>query len=170
MKWFYLIVSFLILSFLITCKSEKKVGQEMVEEQTNAVAESEAFFTPPDMADIQFDQLSELQQQIMRSSADAEIRKKFISQAYFADHNSIITIGIARLTNPETGAPITRGLVQRAAQVDANRWAAYGISWIKNSYQPDFGKLQTFFQGEQKVLMSYTQGDSLYLAVASRVN
>ncbi len=170
MKWFYLIVSILILSFLVTCKSEKKVEQEMIEEQANAGDQTEAFFTPPDLADIQFDQLSELQQQIMVNSTDAALREEFIHQAYFTNNNSIITIGVARLTHPETGAPITRSLVQRAARMDANRWAAYGISWIKNSYQPDFGKLQAFFQGEQKELMSYTQGDSLYLAVASRVN
>lgn len=168
------LIVFLMSSLLIIsgCKKEKESEEPIVEEQTvqaEDAVESEAVFTAPELSEIDFDALADLQKQISNQPENRSLRGTFLEKAYFKSNKALVTIGVGRLTHPETGQPLSRAMVKRAAQLDANRWAAYGLSWIKNDLNPDFGNVDTTFQGLQNVLLSYDKGDSLYLAVANEI-
>jgi hypothetical protein len=154
------------------CKKETKTEQPDIVEDTLSATGSEtaaAGFSALELSQINFDAVMNLQLQIERQPENTELRRTFLENAYFKSNNALVTIGVGRLKNPDTGSPIARSMVKRAAQVDANRWAAYGLSWIKNDLSPHFGNLDTTFQGMQIKLMSFDRGDSLYLAVASEI-
>ena len=79
----------------------------------------------------------------------------------------MITMGIAKLKNPESGEIINRGMVERAAQIDAKRWAMFGTNWLMYNYEPAFTKIKGNFSRNTQVIDKVEVGDSLFLYLAS---
>ena len=79
----------------------------------------------------------------------------------------MITMGIARLTNPETGESINRRMMERTAKIDATRWALYGTNWLMYDYQPTFTEIKGNFTRKTQVIDKVIVGDSLFLYLAS---
>jgi hypothetical protein len=126
-------------------------------------------FTPPKLDQPFLKSLYDVQMEIMNNPSSRLHKERFIFNAYLADNNALVSFGNARLTNPQTGAKISRALAKRAALVDAKRWASYGLLWLNNDFKPDFGEISTVNQGELKELATFIKGDSLIVAIASKV-
>ncbi len=166
-----ILLAFVIM--LIACKKETKTrdtdpGTDSLAAGTPAAAA--AGFSTPELSEVNFDALISLRLQIERHPQDKSLREQYLQTAWFRNNKALISVGVGRLTHPETGQPVSRSLVKRAAQVDANRWAAYGASWIRNDLSPAFGRLDTTYRGAQTALLSYERGDSLYMAIASEID
>jgi hypothetical protein len=130
--------------------------------------------TPADFVAPQLDKsflanLYTVQMEIITNPSSRLHKERYIFNAYLADNNALVSFGNARLTNPETGAEISRALAKRAALVDAKRWASYGLQWLNNDFRPDFGEISTINHGEIKELATFIKGDSLVVAIASKV-
>jgi hypothetical protein len=157
----------LILLFLFSCskpEQEYKVTQTQDNEQVTV-----SNFTAPDKPEFFYRELHKIQQKIMRNPASREFKEAFIYNAYIEDNNALISLGSARTKNPESGELITSSLVRRAALLDAKRWAVYGLLWLNNDFQPDFGKISETHQGVFQELYSFNSGDSLIIAIATPV-
>ena len=98
-----------------------------------------------------------------------DLRKNYCEHAYLKDKNLFISMGIGRLYNPKDGTKIPQNLVERAAQIDAIRWANYGETWIKENYQPAFGKLEKSFNRKYEPVNRAMVGDSLFLFIATHI-
>ena len=109
----------------------------------------------------------EAQELIKIQQDDVDLRQRYCEKAYLADRKLFISMGIARLHHPETGAAIPDHMVEQAARLDAIRWAAYGKHWLENNYQPAFGKLQANFQQDIKEINRANVGDSLFIFAAT---
>jgi hypothetical protein len=96
-----------------------------------------------------------------------ELRKEYCEKAYHPDKGLFVTMGIARRKDPETGRELPMQMVERAAQLDAMRWAGYGIHWLETNYEPPFGKIQTTLRQQTTVLDRANVGDSLFLFIAT---
>ena len=129
-----------------------------------------ASFAIPEIEEDNLKRLFEDQLRIMRFPDNPEYRKIFITQAYFKPENALVTFGTARKSHPQTGNPVNTALLKRAALLDARRWAAYSLQWIENVHSPDFGKIQTESAGVFKEINTFSFGDSLVIAIATKVN
>jgi len=111
----------------------------------------------------------EAQELIKIQQDNVELRRIYCDKAYLPDHRIFVSMGIARLHHPETGAVIPEHMAEKAARMDAIRWAAYGKEWVNNAYEPAFGKLSANFQQDTEVINKAHVGDSLFIFVATRM-
>jgi len=126
-------------------------------------------FDPPEFEQEFLESLYLIQMDIMKNPSSLTHKEKYISDAYIADRNTLVSFGNARNTNPETGTKIAPALVKRAAILDAKRWATYGLIWLNNNFEPDFGKIKDVYNTDTKEITSFNKGDSLIIAIASKV-
>lgn len=111
----------------------------------------------------------EKQELIKISEDNLELRKTFCQYAYHPESKLFVTMGIGSLKHPESGRPIPRQNAERAATLDAYRWASYGETWLNNQYQPAFGKLDTYFRRPGTVIERSVVGDSLFVFIAIEI-
>ena len=123
--------------------------------------------TIPDLSTDYLVAVYEKQELIKLSHDDKELRKKYCDESYLEEQKLFISMGIGRLTHPETGDPIPTNLAERAANIDARRWASYGEMWLTNNYEPQFGKLARSFKRTVTVINKSIVGDSLFIFVAT---
>jgi hypothetical protein len=161
----FLVLSLLTLFILVSCRQNKETNTSQL--QMNIILDSVSVFTP-DLSKEDLLKIYELQNNVVKNPTDILMRKEFIENSYFRESNTLVTFGAARLKD-DNGREIFRSQVKRAVRLDANRWAAYGVSWIKNNYQPDFGLLKSSYLGNSKELISFTNGDSLIIGFSNEV-
>ncbi|KAA3612993.1 MAG: hypothetical protein D8M58_11825 [Calditrichaeota bacterium] len=157
-----------VLSFLLifACTESGKQKENSGDTGKSETADS---FNPPD-AKLEFlEKLYDIQMDIIQNPSSRAHKEKYIYNAYFDENNTLISFGNARLTNPQSGEKIATPLLKRAAIVDAKRWATYGLLWLNNDFEPDFGKISEVHQGLTKELGSFNKGDSLVVALATKV-
>ena len=164
MKTFYILL--IIGVFLFSCKTEKVTDQDVSPKIDSTLT---TVFNPPTLTDEYYRELFKYQQNIIFNPDSREQKEKYIFNAYFADNNTLISFGSGRRTNPNTQQTIALSLVKRAALVDAKRWATYGLLWLTNDFKPDFGRISEIHYGETKEIYSFYVGDSLVIALASKV-
>ena len=166
MKRYFVVL--LSLLFVVSCKQDKPADVE-VEEISQTADELSQSFTeriPPITDDLKVT-IYELQERIKIEPDNVDLRKQFCTSAYSTEKMVMVTMGIARLTNPETGESINRGLMERAAKIDATRWALYGTNWLMYDYQPTFTEIKGNFTRKTQVIDKVIVGDSLFLYLAS---
>ncbi len=166
MKKCLLILLFVL--FFISCKQDKPADVE-IEEMSQTAEELSQSFTeriPPITDDFKVN-IYELQERIKIEPDNVDLRKQFCASAYSTEKMVMVTMGLARMTNPETGEPINRGMVERAAKIDATRWALYGTNWLMYDYQPAFKEIKGNFTRKTQVINKVVVGDSLFLYLAS---
>jgi len=163
----YLVI-FIFFLFLFSCKQDKPADIE-VEEMTQIAEELSQTFTEriPQMTDELKVKIYELQERIKIEPENIDLRKQFCETAYSAENMVMLTMGLSRMTNPETGEKISRGMVERAAQIDATRWALFATNWLMYDYQPAFTEIKGNFTRKTQVLDKVVVGDSLFLYLAS---
>jgi len=163
---------FIILYICITIVSCQKEKSEQVEQLSSGTVENTTAQTDqlPNLTDDFLVSVYEAQELIKISQEDQELRRRFCELAYLKDHNMLITMGIAKLHNPETGQPIANQFVERAAKLDAIRWMAYGEQWLKNNYQPAFGQFQGNFNKPIQIIDKAFVGDSLFLFISANLS
>ncbi len=163
----YIMIFLTLLIFLVACKSETKEQVEEIKinnQENSAVSNNMSDFDNDYLVSIY-----EAQELIKIDGKNIELRKQYCQKAYHEDRGFFISMGIARKTNPETGQAIPVSLAERSATIDAMRWAAYGLNWIKKDYQPDFGKIEIPLIQNYSILNRANVGDSLFVFVATRV-
>ena len=132
---------------------------------TTAVVSSSA--KVPDLSSDFLVSVYEKQELIKISQEDKELRQKYCDESYLKQEKLFISMGIGALRNPETGQPVPQHLAERAATLDAKRWASYGELWLTNNYEPPFGKLTSTFNRTVTVINKAVVGDSLFVFVAT---
>ena len=160
-------LSFFICSILILIGCESKKSQEtesLTTTQTEQAAPNEDF---PRFDNQYLVSIYEAQELIKIEQNNPELRKKFCEQAYHPDKGLIVTMGIARRVNPENGQPIPMQMVERAAKLDAMRWAGYGIHWLESNFEPPFGQIETRLNQQITELDRANVGDSLFIFIAT---
>jgi hypothetical protein len=167
MRYFIFAITVVCIVSLHGCKQEKEKQTEQIiqgtEEQTSSTTT-----TLPSFSDEYLTSVYESQELIKLDAVNADLRKKYCDLAYNKDQQIFVSMGIARLHNPETGQAIPSYLYERAAKMDAVRWASYGETWLKNNYHPPFGKIEKSGTRPVEIINSVTVGDSLFLFAATR--
>jgi hypothetical protein len=164
----YVILLTGLLLLLLGCKSEKsdQVEQMKISNQETSLAETGI----PDLDNDFLVSIYEAQELIKMEHDNIDLRKKYCQKAYLKEQGYFITMGIAVKNNPETGQAIAASLVERVATIDAMRWASYGQQWIKNDYEPAFGKIQAKTNPNITILNRANVGDSLFVFMATKVD
>ncbi len=152
--------------FLWSCNKPDEKKQDMIKV---TVPGTPADFVAPQLEKSFLANLYSVQMEITANPSSRLHKERYIFNAYLPDNNALVSFGNARLSNPQTGEKIAQALAKRAALVDAKRWASYGLLWLNNDFKPDFGKISTVNQGEIKELATFIKGDSLIVAIASKV-
>ena len=163
------LIFFILTAIFWSCKSETKTETEAMQ-QISAETSSGSVNTLPQLPDEYFVGIYETQELIKIFQDDKSYRESYCQQAYLKDRKLFISMGIGRLTNPETGQPIARQMARRAAALDARRWAAYGETWLENNFDPPFGKLNKFFNRSVTTLNENVVGDSLFVFIGTSLD
>jgi hypothetical protein len=165
-------ILFLIISGLALLESCKDKGSEETEEMRQIADEtaSSTFISIPHLSDDYLVSVYETQELIKITQEDKELRKKYCENAFLKEHNLFISMGIGSLRNPKNGQPVPRHFAERAATIDAQRWASYGETWLKNNYEPSFGKLNSYFNRTVEIINKSVVGDSLFIFIATRMD
>lgn len=162
------VIIFLLIILVFSCKQDKPADVEVEEMSQSAEELSQTFAERiPQITDDYKVQIYDLQERIKINPENVELRKQFCQAAYSQDKMVMITMGIAKLINPETGEELNLSLVERAAQIDATRWALYGTNWLMYDYEPAFTKIKGNLNRNSQVIDKVTVGDSLFLYLAS---
>ncbi len=165
-----LIISIII--FLMACTKEKSADVETtgeVEEISQTAQEMSTTFTErlPQIDDDLKVKIYELQERIKIEQNNSELIKQYCQTAFVPEKNILISMGIGTRINPRTGKRITLPMYERAALLDAKRWALYGEKWLNNNYQPPFGKIKSKFSRTADIIDKVVVGDSLFLYLAT---
>ncbi len=156
----------ILLLVLFGCE-KKETGTETLTQKADET--NVADHTLPTLSNDYLVSIYEAQELIKIQQDDIELRRTYCEKAYLPDHRIFVSMGIARLHNPQTGAAIPEHMAEKAARLDAIRWASYGKEWIAHDYKPAFGQLKATFQQDVEVLNKAHVGDSLFVFVATRL-
>ena len=156
-----------LIVLIFSCKQEKT--EKSIENIDSSISR-DITFSIPDISEESLHELFELQLRVNKNPTKLAYRKQLVEKSHFQENNALITFGCARMTHPVTGQKVAQALLKRAAIIDAKRWAAYGQTWILNNYMPDFGKLNSTFNGINQQIISFNRGDSLVIAFAHKLN
>ena len=153
---------------LISCqKDETETDTETITRKNDEAAVPGSSL--PSLSNDYLVSIYEAQELIKIQQDDIELRRIYCEKAYLPEHRIFVTMGIARLHHPGSGVAIPDHLVEKAARLDAIRWASYGKEWMANNYEPPFGQLQTNFQPEIEIINRAHVGDSLFVFIAARM-
>jgi len=167
-QWFIIFLAGLLALFY-ACKGEKEAETENMQQSTAEMSGTGAA-AMPSLSDDYLVGIYEAQELIKIFQDEKSFREDYCKRAYLKDYDLFISMGIGRLTNPETGQAIPRHLARRAADLDARRWAGYGARWLSSDYEPPFGELKTNFNKPVTVLEENVVGDSLFVFVATHMD
>lgn len=159
----------LFISLFMACQKEKEKEKE-TEQIIQGMEEQTASGTLPSFSNEYLVSVYESQELIKMEGNDPELRKSYCTLAYQKEQNLFISMGIARLHHPETGQAIPQYLYERAAKLDAMRWAGYGEKWLRNNFEPPFGKLESVNTRPVEMINTAIVGDSLFVFVGTRFN
>jgi hypothetical protein len=163
MKKLALLVSIVIFISFFSCQKEKA---DSTEEVTQHAEESGGALLQ--FSDDYLVSIYEAQELIKIDHDNREMRQRYCEQALQSSGSLFISMGIGRLHQPD-GKPIPRHLAERAAKLDAMRWAGYGSHWIKEDFEPPFGKLQSTMTYQTEIINQAVVGDSIFVFIASRL-
>ena len=163
MKNLSLLIILIIFIAFFSCKKEKA---DSTEEMTQHSEESGGAL--PQFSDDYLVSIYETQELIKIDQNNREMRQRYCEQALQSSGSLFISMGIGRLYQPD-GTPIPRHMAERAAKLDAMRWAGYGTHWIKEDFEPSFGKLQSTMTYQTEVINQAVVGDSIFVFIASKL-
>jgi hypothetical protein len=162
-------VFFILILFIFFACEKQKTGE--VEQMTTIAVETGngSIAQIPKLNAEYLTSVYEMQELIKMGDQSLELRKNYCEHAYLKDNNVFISMGIGRMHNPKDGKKISQYYVEKAAQNDAIRWASYGEMWLKENYQPPFGKLDSYFNRKFQIINRAIVGDSLFLFIATKI-
>ena len=171
MKLIYFTLICCTLLLLFSCEKEKVKEETTDVEEISKIAEEKTTgeFTVPKFNNDYLVSIYEAQELIKIGQDDVELRQRYCEKAYLEEHNIFVSMGIAKRHNPKDGSAIPLHLAERAAKLDAMRWAGYGEKWLKNNYQPAFDQLQTRSLHHIKIINTVSVGDSLFVFLATKM-
>ena len=154
-----------ILLLAVACDSKKSEETETLTTKQSEQTASTAGI--PKFDNDYLVSIYEAQELIKIDHTNLELRKTFCEKAYHPDKGLLVTMGIAKRVNPDDGQAIPMQMIERAAKLDAMRWAGYGIHWLESNYEPPFGEIQTKINHQITVLDRANVGDSLFIFIAT---
>ena len=163
-KQFIFYILFLTI-LIFACKEEKSAYEDPpleIEEMSTTFAER----IPQIDNDFKV-KIYELQERIKIEQNNSKLIKQYCQTAFNVDKNILISMGIGTKINPRTGKRITLPMYERAAMLDAKRWALYGEKWLNTNFQPAFGEIKGNFARNAEVIDKVVVGDSLFLYLAT---
>jgi hypothetical protein len=163
MKTIFSIVCVFFLSMGVSCQKEKS---DKVEEMTLTTEEGTSAETQ--YSNDYLVSIYEAQELIKIDQDNRQMRIRYCEKAYKPDKNLFISMGIGRLHQPD-GTPIPQHLAERAAKLDAMRWAAYGAHWLKQDYEPSFGKIQASITQQTEFINKAKVGDSIFVFIGTQI-
>ncbi len=155
-----------LLLVLISCQKDESETETITRKNNEAAVPGSSL---PSLSNDYLVSIYEAQELIKIQQDDIELRRIYCEKAFLPEHRIFVTMGIARLHNPESGLAIPDHMVEKAARLDAIRWASYAKEWMANNYEPPFGQLQTSFQPEIEIINRAHVGDSLFVFIAVRM-
>ncbi|TFG98302.1 MAG: hypothetical protein E4H13_10010 [Calditrichales bacterium] len=156
-----------ILLFCFGCQKEKETEQLQQAVNESATANTGQL---PQLSDDQYVAIYEAQELIKISQDDITLREEYCQRSWLSQQHVFISMGIGRLRNPLNGQPVPQHMAERAALMDARRWAAYGESWLNNNFHPPFGQLEKYVNHSNQVINRSIVGDSLFLFLATTLD
>ena len=159
-----IIVAFAAL-MLMSCQADKPADTENMQMPRSEAAS--AISSAGQYDDDYLVSVYEAQELVKIHQDDIALRRNFCDRATNRGEGTMVTMGIARLKNPDTGQPVAMNMAERAAKLDAMRWAGYGLHWIENNYEPPFGKIKTDFNRPVQIVNQAEVGDSLFVWIAT---
>jgi hypothetical protein len=162
-------ISILIIIFLIFACEKEGSGEVEEMKQTAIEKGSGELSTLPELTADYLTSVYELQELIKMEENSLDLRKNYCDHSYLKKDNLFLSMGIGRMSDPKDGRKIAQYLVEKAALNDAIRWACYGEKWLKENYQPPFGKLETYFNRNYQIIDRAVVGDSLFLFIATNM-
>lgn len=164
----YLVIFLFTIFYLCSCEQDKPADVEIEEMSRTTEELSKSFIERiPQVNDDFKIRIYELQEMIKIDPENIDLRKQFCQSVYSSEEMVMVTMGIARLTHPESGETINRSMVERSALIDAKRWALYGINWLMYDFQPAFTEIKGNFTRNTEVIDKVVVGDSLFLYLVS---
>lgn len=164
MQYRYAII--LAISFwLFACSSDKSETETVssAREESGTALFAENLQVSGDMQA----QILELQNEIRINPTDQSLRENYCRTGLLPEQNAFISAGIGLKFHPENRKAIPAAMAERAALMDARRWAFYADKWVHDNPELQFGSVSGSFEKTQKIISRIEQGDSLIIILAS---
>lgn len=88
---------------------------------------------------------------IKNNPTDIEVRRQLVASSYDTTWETILAAGIGVPTQKAESEPVAIKQAERAAMVDAYRWAIYIKKWRSDLTMPDIGTIGADIQGGRVV-------------------
>jgi hypothetical protein len=150
-----LLVTALLLVF--GCSREEKVRE--LQSDTNAEALAQL-----DTPEISLEKLLPLQEKIMQQPDSIAFRRELVAASVNIAQKTLRAAGVGLVPENAENTAIAQQAAERAAYLDACRWAAYILKWQKSPDSPAFGEIQGNIPGAQILHKTVTEdGKSVVL-------
>lgn len=131
---------FLIFIVVISCSKKKEETAEEKEYSTSSGMEGQVNRT-----DINYDSLltvvDQATEMVAAYSTDINLRQKLVSISYDTSNGVIFASGRGRPRTDARTPTLAMRYAERAAQIEALKWAAYIEKWKLDPTTPDLGKI-----------------------------
>ena len=143
----------LILFLVIGCgkKEEHQTGQLSPKEKTQDDRSVLTIKPKSINYDSMLTVMSQLVDAIKNNPTDIEVRRQLVASSYDTTWETILTAGIGAPPQKAESESVAMKQAERAAMVDAYRWAIYIKKWHSNLTIPDIGTIGADIQGGRVV-------------------
>jgi hypothetical protein len=133
-------IFFLIFIVLSSCSKKKEEAGEEKEYSTSSGMEGQVY-----RANINYDSLltvvDQATEMVAAYSSDINLRQKLVAISYDTSNGIIFASGRGRPQVNARTPSIAMNFAERAAQIEALKWAAYIERWKLDPTTPDLGKI-----------------------------
>ncbi len=156
-KYFSLFVLICTLFLIITCgkKDEEKTGELSQMEAKQGESTVQTIKPKPINYDSMLVVLSSLSDSVLANPEQPEFKQQLVAAGYDTLWDTILAPGFGK-TPPSDSTKIDMQTRERAAVVDAYRWAAYIKKWHSDSSLSGFGSISTQMSGGRIVAKQTT--------------
>ncbi|RMG68043.1 MAG: hypothetical protein D6715_03245 [Calditrichaeota bacterium] len=144
--------------------SGDRTSQQVQQEATGATSQRGPQI--PELSPGQLQKILSLQKAILAHPDSPQLHQRVLEASLFPEHGALVTVGVGLLKKPRDGDDIPLSLAERAAMLDAQRWAAYLLQWYQHGPELAFGTLETRLVSPSRKVQQQARNDSLLLVVA----
>ncbi|HPG39629.1 MAG TPA: hypothetical protein PLP19_20300 [bacterium] len=130
-----LLILLLALLLFTGCSREDKVQE--LQPQTNVEATAE-ITTPEQSMAI----LLPLQEKILQTPDNVDLRRELVAASVNSEQKTLRAVGYGLPPEHAANSAMAQQAAERAAYLDACRWAAYIIKWQDSPDSPAFGEIE----------------------------
>ncbi len=150
---------FIAFIFTVSCTREEEVKE--LRPETNIQTQTQTQIESPEQS---LEKLLPLQEKIVQQPENVEFRKELVTAAMDVSHKTMRAAGTGLYPQDASNTAIARQSAERAAYLDACRWAAYMLKWKDTPESPAFGEIEGDIPGA-KLLLKKTEDDGKTIAL-----